>query len=106
MAPATICLPILCLVAMVAAYSEAKDDAEFPLLMPKIHPRHVDDYLCTPVRVSEDRTSYIVGFRPNSTHEIAHHMLIYGCEEPGSDDGDVWNCGEMADDGDTDIVHT
>jgi peptidylglycine monooxygenase len=24
----------------------------------------------------------------------AHHMLIYGCEKPGTDDL-VWNCGEM-----------
>ena len=25
----------------------------------------------------------------------AHHMLIYGCEEPGSNE-ETWNCGEMA----------
>ena len=38
---------------------------------------------------------YIVGFSPNSTQEIAHHMLLYGCSAPGSMD-EVWNCGEMA----------
>ena len=32
--------------------------------------------------------------RPNATKHTAHHMLIYGCEEPGSDDG-YWSCGEM-----------
>ena len=32
--------------------------------------------------------------RPNATRHTAHHMLIYGCEEPGSDDG-YWSCGEM-----------
>ena len=36
-----------------------------------------------------------VGFTPNATMETAHHMLIYGCEEPGSEE-EVWNCGEMA----------
>jgi peptidylglycine monooxygenase len=25
----------------------------------------------------------------------AHHMLIYGCTDPGSDSESVWNCGEM-----------
>ncbi len=105
-AVATICLPVF-LVAVVAAAAVAAKDNEFPLLMPKIHPSRVDDYICTPVRVAEDRTSYIVGFRPNSTHEIAHHMLIFGCEEPGLDSGDIWNCGEMADMGEDDsIVHT
>ncbi len=103
-AVATICFTIS---LMVAAAAAAEKDEEFPLLMPKIHPHHVDDYICTPVRVAEDRTAYIVGFRPNSTHEIAHHMLIYGCEEPGSNNGDIWNCGEMADMGeDSGIVHT
>lgn len=26
---------------------------------------------------------------------VAHHMLMYGCGEPGSAQP-VWNCGEMA----------
>lgn len=26
---------------------------------------------------------------------VAHHMLMYGCGEPGSNQP-VWNCGEMA----------
>lgn len=26
---------------------------------------------------------------------VAHHMLMYGCEYPGSTQP-VWNCGEMA----------
>lgn len=34
-------------------------------------------------------------FQPNASMETAHHMLLYGCETPGSDK-DVWNCGEMA----------
>ena len=33
--------------------------------------------------------------RPNATGHTAHHMLIYGCEEPGSDVDYVWNSGEM-----------
>ncbi len=95
--------------ALVIAAASASSDVkhvEFPLLMPKIQPRRVDDYLCTPVRLAEDAPGYVVGFRPNSTHHIAHHMLVYGCAEPGGDGmGHVWNCGEMASDGDDGMVH-
>lgn len=31
----------------------------------------------------------LVGFEPNATMNTAHHMLLYGCGEPGSDDP-VW----------------
>ena len=69
---------------------------KFPLLMPKIHPENAEAYLCTPVRLNEDGDKfYITGFEPNATQHTAHHMLIYGCEEPGSMEP-VWNCGEMA----------
>lgn len=32
-------------------------------------------------------------FHPNSTKEIAHHILLFGCHDVG--DQEVWNCGEM-----------
>lgn len=41
-----------------------------------------------------------VGFLPNATAHIAHHILIYGCSVPGFHQRDtphaVWDCGEMA----------
>jgi Copper type II ascorbate-dependent monooxygenase, N-terminal domain len=36
-----------------------------------------------------------VGFEPNATMNTAHHMLMYGCGEPGSK-SPIWNCGEMS----------
>ena len=36
-----------------------------------------------------------VSFEPNATQNTAHHMLLYGCEQPGTDDA-VWSCGDMA----------
>jgi peptidylglycine monooxygenase len=69
--------------------------SEFPLLMPQVHPDQAESYICTPVRVDTAVTYSIVGFRPNATKMTAHHMLIYGCEEPGSVKP-TWNCGEMA----------
>ena len=69
--------------------------SEFPLLMPRVKPQLAETYLCTPIRMDTEDTYYIVGFKPNATKMTAHHMLIYGCEEPG-DVSPTWNCGEMA----------
>lgn len=38
---------------------------------------------------------YLVGFQPNASMNVAHHMLMYGCGDVGSTQP-VWNCGEMA----------
>lgn len=37
----------------------------------------------------------LVGFSPNASMNVAHHMLLYGCTTPGSTE-EVWDCGEMA----------
>jgi len=85
---------------LVAVVTAIKQDAtatvaEFPLLMPKVTPSLAETYLCTPIRMDTEDTYYIVGFKPNATKMTAHHILIYGCEEPG-DVSPTWNCGEMA----------
>lgn len=67
----------------------------FPFLMPKVIPYKPELYLCTPVKVDDTKSYYIVGFEPNATMATAHHMLLYGCGAPGSQSA-VWNCGEMA----------
>jgi peptidylglycine monooxygenase len=65
----------------------------FPLLMPKVHPTKEESYLCTPIEI-KDEEYYITGFRPKALQHTAHHMLVYGCEEPGTQE-ELWNCGEM-----------
>ncbi|XP_060068910.1 peptidylglycine alpha-hydroxylating monooxygenase-like [Ylistrum balloti] len=66
------------------------------LLMPTVQPKVKDTYLCYGMKMNETPT-YIVGFRPHANKEIAHHMLLYGCKEPGvRDKNAIWNCGEMA----------
>nr|CAG4648544.1 EOG090X0318 [Polyphemus pediculus] len=67
----------------------------FDLLMPNVVPKKPETYFCTPIRIDSDTDYYITGFKPNATMETAHHMLLIGCEEPGSQE-EVWNCGEMA----------
>ena len=39
---------------------------------------------CVLLRLSDEDDSYIDGFKPNATKMTAHHILLYGCEEPGN----------------------
>lgn len=63
-------------------------------LMPEVQPKVPDTYLCKAMKM-QDVPKYLVGFQPHANMEIAHHILLYGCDEPGSSKP-VWNCGEMA----------
>uniref|UniRef100_A0A0K0DFW3 peptidylglycine monooxygenase n=1 Tax=Angiostrongylus cantonensis TaxID=6313 RepID=A0A0K0DFW3_ANGCA len=36
----------------------------------------------------------LAGYKANVESHNAHHILLFGCDEPGSDD-EVWDCGEM-----------
>ncbi|XP_013413906.1 peptidylglycine alpha-hydroxylating monooxygenase-like [Lingula anatina] len=67
-------------------------DVEFR--MPNVQPQKPDTYLCVPMKM-EEIAKYVVGFVPHANMSTAHHMLLYGCEEPGQTDK-VWNCGEMS----------
>lgn len=62
------------------------------LRMPNVKPTIADTYLCYPTKV--DSNYYITGFKPKAKMDTVHHMLLYGCQEPGKTDG-VWDCGEM-----------
>uniref|UniRef100_A0A646QG22 peptidylglycine monooxygenase n=1 Tax=Hemiscolopendra marginata TaxID=943146 RepID=A0A646QG22_9MYRI len=66
----------------------------YALLMPNVRPLAPETYLCTTVKLDEDQTYYILGFKPNASAHTAHHILIYGCLTPGRKD-EVWDCGEM-----------
>ncbi|XP_011502723.1 PREDICTED: peptidylglycine alpha-hydroxylating monooxygenase isoform X2 [Ceratosolen solmsi marchali] len=52
-------------------------------------------YLCSPVKIDNENTYYIVGFEPNATMNTAHHIILYSCSTPGSAEP-IWNCGEMS----------
>ncbi|XP_041463852.1 peptidylglycine alpha-hydroxylating monooxygenase-like [Lytechinus variegatus] len=38
---------------------------------------------------------FLVGFSPATTPGTAHHILLYGCKEPGMIQDKPWDCGEM-----------
>ena len=80
------------------------------MLIQSYYPLQPETYFCTPIKIDSDTDYYIgknhretmkivwltlvsrlyiVGFAPNATMETAHHMLVFGCEEPGSQEA-VW----------------
>lgn len=69
--------------------------------MPNVQPNVDELYLCTPVKVNYTKNFYIVGFEPKASMGTVHHMLLYGCQLPGSSQ-EVWNCGEMVRDSEED----
>lgn len=89
-------LGALLLTVIVCSAKPADDRRDVDLRMPHVHPQVVDSYLCYPMKMPEDPT-YITGFVPHSNMATAHHMLLFGCEEPG-DTGKTWTCGEMQSD--------
>jgi len=68
---------------------------KFPLVMPNVRPEKAETYFCTPIKIDPTQEYFVTAFEPNATADTAHHMLLYGCETPGTD-GELWNCGEMA----------
>merc|ERR1711997_319767 len=89
------CLTIFLLAAATLLVAVANGEKDFPLMMPMVKPTAEESYICTPIRLSDTQTFYVNRFTPNASAHTAHHMLIYGCDEPGSTDM-AGNCGEMA----------
>ncbi|CAF4455969.1 unnamed protein product, partial [Adineta steineri] len=54
------------------------------ILMPDAVANHVDDYVCSSFELDTNKPTYITAFNPSATSKDAHHMLLYGCTEPGS----------------------
>lgn len=67
---------------------------EFKLLMPKVSPKTKDSYLCIKKKLDPENPLYITEFLPHSSKKTVHHILVYGCQYPGTQE-EVWNCGEM-----------
>lgn len=68
--------------------------AAFSLQMPYSKPQHAEAYLCTPLKLDKSTTYYITGFEPTAHMRTAHHMIIYGCRDPGRKEA-IYNCGGM-----------
>ncbi|KAL3123771.1 hypothetical protein niasHT_009984 [Heterodera trifolii] len=65
------------------------------LRMPGVSPQMNESYLCSAFPLDSERDHFIVGFEPVLSSRHIHHVIVYGCEMPGSEDK-AWDCGEMA----------
>ena len=70
------------------------DTSQFPLVMPGARPSQPDSYLCTTLRLDPNTTHWITGFQPQAEMGTAHHMLLFGCKQPGQLES-LFSCGEM-----------
>ncbi|XP_034288600.1 peptidyl-glycine alpha-amidating monooxygenase isoform X3 [Pantherophis guttatus] len=59
--------------------------------MPGVTPKESDTYLCMSLRLPVEEEAYVVDFKPQASMDIVHHMLLFGCNSPASDNG-YWNC--------------
>ncbi|XP_077988554.1 putative peptidylglycine alpha-hydroxylating monooxygenase 1 [Glandiceps talaboti] len=82
--------------------------SEFDLYMPNVAPQQQDTYYCVSVTLDIDPELYITKFEPHAEAETAHHMLLFGCNECGHEEGHVWNCGDthMSSDADLDVTES
>jgi len=78
--------------------SKSETTREIDVRMPDVSPHMKDSYLCFQKKIDGEEPFYIRKFIPHSSANIAHHILLYACETPGSYD-EVWGCGEMANSG-------
>lgn len=80
------------LMAVIATVEPSYRTHKYSLFMPNIMPKHADSYLCTSAIMYSDLSYFVVGFEPKASSDTVHHMLLFGCKEPGTDHP-VWNCG-------------
>lgn len=86
---------VLCL-CLATVYGTPYEKTE--LRMPGIQSPADDTYLCRTIPLDTAKEHNLVGFEPHASMHTAHHMLLYGCAEPGIPAGldEVWDCGEMS----------
>lgn len=90
---AVVVTSLMVVVAMAAPNLGPVEEINF--LMPEVQPQEPDTYLCRAIKVV-DKHRHITGFIPKANAMIAHHILLYGCLEPGGTEDEIWNCGEMS----------
>ncbi|XP_042311153.1 peptidyl-glycine alpha-amidating monooxygenase isoform X5 [Sceloporus undulatus] len=66
-------------------------DFALDIRMPGVTPKQSDTYLCMSLRLPVEEEAYVVDFRPQASMDTVHHMLLFGCNNPASDE-DYWDC--------------
>ncbi|XP_015704915.1 peptidyl-glycine alpha-amidating monooxygenase isoform X2 [Coturnix japonica] len=68
-------------------------DFTLDIRMPGVTPKQSDTYLCMSVPLPVDDEAYVVDFKPHASMDTVHHMLLFGCNEPSSNEN-YWDCDE------------
>ncbi|CAL8075668.1 unnamed protein product [Orchesella dallaii] len=89
----------LCSCITVTSVLASSDVTELSILIPYDKPDKPDSYMCTSIPVDSPSKLYILKFNPVADMGAVHHMLLYGCIEPGITNAKLWNCGHMSGDG-------
>ncbi|KAH0628114.1 hypothetical protein JD844_008859 [Phrynosoma platyrhinos] len=66
-------------------------DFALDIRMPGVTPKQSDTYFCMSLRLPVEEEAYVVDFRPQASMDTVHHMLLFGCNNPASDE-DYWDC--------------
>ncbi|XP_054842243.1 peptidyl-glycine alpha-amidating monooxygenase isoform X3 [Eublepharis macularius] len=66
-------------------------DFALDIRMPGVTPTQSDTYFCMSLRLPVEEEAYVVDFKPHASMDTVHHMLLFGCNEPASDE-DYWDC--------------
>ncbi|XP_053147346.1 peptidyl-glycine alpha-amidating monooxygenase isoform X6 [Hemicordylus capensis] len=66
-------------------------DFALDIRMPGVTPKQSDTYLCMSLRLPVEEEAYVVDFKPHASMDTVHHMLLFGCNNPASDE-DYWDC--------------
>ncbi|XP_061479385.1 peptidyl-glycine alpha-amidating monooxygenase isoform X6 [Rhineura floridana] len=66
-------------------------DFALDIRMPGVTPKQSDTYLCMSLRLPVEEEAYVVDFKPHASMDTVHHMLLFGCNSPVSDE-DYWDC--------------
>uniref|UniRef100_T1IZZ8 peptidylglycine monooxygenase n=1 Tax=Strigamia maritima TaxID=126957 RepID=T1IZZ8_STRMM len=88
----TTVLVIYCSLSYYTSAADVKYE-EFAVLMPHVKPSTTETYLCSTVKLDEERTYYITDIKPNATSLTVHHMILFGCVKP-KNYNKVWDCGQ------------
>ncbi|ELT96668.1 hypothetical protein CAPTEDRAFT_228792 [Capitella teleta] len=78
------------------ASSSRDDDSVLEIRMPGVAPREDDAYYCMS-RAVPVKELYITNFEALAEGSVAHHILLFGCQNPYSHQTDAWECTSACD---------
>ncbi|CAH8589391.1 unnamed protein product [Heterobilharzia americana] len=76
------------LITLHGIFSFPSTKNEYTIRMPGVRLTQDDEYWCYAQKL-DNETLYITKFEPIYDPELAHHMILFGCNETGSSKG-LW----------------